>query len=45
MLERRRGILLLGEGLLEEPYYDGEVASLVVGWEEDGVFVFCHFSL
>jgi hypothetical protein len=30
----------LGEGAVEEPGYDGEVAALVVGWEEDGVFIF-----
>lgn len=33
------GSLLLGEGLVEQPDYDGEVAALVVGGEEDGVFV------
>lgn len=37
--EEWRGGLLLGEGLVEEPDDDGEVAALVVGWEDDGVFL------
>lgn len=36
----RRGGLLLGEGLVEQPDDYGEVAPLVVGWEDDGVFFF-----
>jgi hypothetical protein len=32
--------LQLGEGAVEEPRYDGEVAALIVGWKEDGVFIF-----
>lgn len=31
--------LLRPEGLLEQPYDDWEVAALIVGGEEDGVFV------
>jgi hypothetical protein len=34
-----RGDLLLGEGLVEEPDNDREVAALVVGGEEDGILV------
>jgi hypothetical protein len=35
--------VLLFEGLLEEPDDDGQVAALVVGGEQDGVFVAdCH---
>lgn len=33
------GVVLLGEGLVEEPDDYGEVAALVVGWEDDGVFL------
>lgn len=36
----RRGGLLFGEGLVEQPDDYGEVAPLVVGWEDDGVFFF-----
>jgi hypothetical protein len=32
--------VLLSEGLVEQPCYYGEVAALIVGWEEDRVFVF-----
>lgn len=35
------GDALLGEGLFNEPGYDGEVLALVVGREDDRVFVFC----
>jgi hypothetical protein len=38
--ERSGKDVQLGEGAVEEPGYDGEVAALVVGWEEDGVFIF-----
>lgn len=31
--------VLLGEHLLEQPYYDWEVVALVVGGKQDGVFV------
>lgn len=44
----REGGLLFGEGLFEEPGYDGEVFALIVGREDDGVFVFlygCHCSV
>lgn len=31
--------LLLGKGAVQEPSDDGQVATLVVGWENDRVFV------
>jgi hypothetical protein len=33
--KRGGGIVLLGEGLVEEPDDDGEVSTLIVGREED----------
>lgn len=34
-----RFVLLLSEGAIQQPRYDREVASLLVGWEDDRVFV------
>ena len=39
------GILLFGESAVQQPSDDGEVAALIVGWEDDGVFILgsrCH---
>jgi hypothetical protein len=36
----KEGEVLLSEGLVEEPDYYGEILALVVGWEDDAVFVF-----
>lgn len=35
--------LQLGEGAIEQPGDDGEIAALVVGWEQDGVFILLRF--
>lgn len=32
--------VLLSEGLVQQPCYYGEIAALIVGWEEDRVFIF-----
>jgi hypothetical protein len=34
-----QGYALLGEGLVEQPCYYGEVAAFIVCGEQDGVFV------
>lgn len=36
---RVRGDILLCESAVKQPGDDGEVAALIVGWENDGVFV------
>jgi hypothetical protein len=33
------GHILLSEGAVQQPSHDWEVAVLIVGWEDDGVFV------
>jgi hypothetical protein len=32
--------LLLREAIVDEEYGDWQVSSLIVGWQDDGVFVF-----
>lgn len=33
--------ILLGDFVVEQPSDDGEVAALIVGWEDDRVLVSC----
>lgn len=40
---REVGCLLLGEGAVQQPSDDGQVVTLVVGREDDGVLVGRHF--